>query len=134
MPERGGDFSGWLKSIQKIVEQIEIPVIVKEVGFEMSRETLRLLKEAGITYVDVSGRGGGANFIGIENARREKHEFEYLKNWVQSKPITLLETSSFTNEMNIFASDGIHKPLCCKIFCSCTKAAGLASPVLRLVQ
>mgnify|MGYP001175589303 CR=1 FL=1 len=71
MPERGGDFSGWLKSIQKIVEQIEIPVIVKEVGFEMSRETLRLLKEAGITYVDVSGRGG-ARILLASKTQEEK--------------------------------------------------------------
>ena len=93
MPEGGRDFTGWVKQIEQIIQRVEVPVIVKEVGFGMSKETLQSLHEIGVQYVDVGGRGG-TNFIGIENHRREKHEYDYLKEWGQTTPISLLEAHS----------------------------------------
>ncbi len=134
MPEGERDFTDWLPQLEKIIKKVNIPVIVKEVGFGMSRTTLRMLKEIGVQYVDVSGRGG-TNFIGIENRRREKQEYDYLSGWGQTTPISLLEAQTYINNMEIFASGGIRNPLdAVKCLSLGAKAIGLASPILRVLE
>ncbi|ALC92370.1 isopentenyl pyrophosphate isomerase [Bacillus sp. FJAT-18017] len=133
MPEGGRDFTNWLENIEQINSRVGVPVIVKEVGFGMSRETLSFLREMGIMYVDVSGRGG-TNFIGIENKRREKQEYVYLENWGQTTPVSLLEAQDFVDSMMVFASGGIRNPLdAVKCLSLGASAVGVASPVLRIV-
>ena len=73
MPEGSRDFRGWLGNIREITaamgeRKAPLPVIVKEVGFGMGRETVAALHEAGVRYVDIAGKGG-TNFIRIEDAR-----------------------------------------------------------------
>ena len=70
MPEGDRDFfrSG-KNSISEIQQTLDVPVIVKEVGFGMTRETIIELSELGIKTIDVSGRSG--SFTQIENARRK---------------------------------------------------------------
>ena len=134
MPEGDRNFTDWLHKIERIIHHIEIPLIVKEVGFGMSRETLQLLQNIGVQYADVSGRGG-TNFIKIENHRRERQEYDYLQEWGQTTPISLLEAHSFVNHMTIFASGGIRNPLdAVKCFSLGARAVGLASPILRVLQ
>src|SRR5690625_5612612 len=41
MPEGSRDFSTWARSVEQIVAACPVPVIVKEVGFGLSRRTLR---------------------------------------------------------------------------------------------
>lgn len=134
MPEGERDFTNWLHKIERIIHRIELPVVVKEVGFGMSKKMLHILYDIGVRYVDVSGRGG-TNFIRIENDRRERHEYDYLKEWGQTTPISLLEANSFINHMTIFASGGIRNPLdAVKCFSLGASAVGLASPILRVLQ
>jgi len=134
MPEGGREFSTWLSGIENIVKQVEIPVIVKEVGFGMSSNTIAQLKNVGVKYVDVSGRGG-TNFIGIENERRQKKEYDYLKTWGQTTPIALLEAHKFMEDMTIFASGGIRNPLdIIKALSLGASATGIARPVLKLIH
>lgn len=134
MPEGERDFTGWLKGIEEIVSAISVPVIVKEVGFGMSQETIEALKNVGVRYVDVSGRGG-TNFIGIENSRRRLGEYNYLQNWGQTTPISLLEGQKFMGELTVFASGGIRNPLdVAKSLALGAKACGIAGPILKLVH
>ncbi len=71
MPEGDRDFHEWPHNIQQTVQQLDIPVIIKEVGFGMNRETIQQFQTLGVKAVDVSGRGG-TSFSQIENARRKK--------------------------------------------------------------
>ena len=48
MPEGDRDFTNWLTKIEAIVQAVEVPVIVKEVGFGMSQETLEKLTSIGV--------------------------------------------------------------------------------------
>lgn len=65
MPEGDRDFTNWLTKIEAIVQAVEVPVIVKEVGFGMSQETLEKLTSIGVQAADVSGQGG-TSFTQIE--------------------------------------------------------------------
>lgn len=52
------DFRGGLQALENLCKKISVPVIVKEVGFGFSKQTLKNLSETGIKVVDVSGKGG----------------------------------------------------------------------------
>ena len=58
----------------------------------MSKELYKDLIDVGVTYVDVSGKGG-TNFVTIENERRSNKDMDYLANWGQSTVESLLESS-----------------------------------------
>ena len=56
MPEGNREFSTWLDNVATIVQRVDVPVIIKEVGFGMSKELYKDLIDVGVTYVDVSGK------------------------------------------------------------------------------
>ncbi len=51
-------FAGLAKKIEAVCRSLTVPVIAKEVSFGMSRETARLLINAGVAAIDVAGAGG----------------------------------------------------------------------------
>lgn len=108
MPEGDRSFSSWGPQIQKIVAGVEIPVIVKEVGFGLSRETVSMLREMGVHAADVAGRGG-TNFARIENDRRDRADYSYLTGWGQSAPACLLDARGVG--IPVLASGGVRDPL-----------------------
>ncbi|MGU7935117.1 alpha-hydroxy-acid oxidizing protein, partial [Streptococcus suis] len=112
MPEGDRDFTMWLKNIETLVREMEVPVIVKEVGFGMSRETVAQLASVGVKTIDVSGTGG-TDFAKIENARRTFNDYTYLEGWGQSTVTSLVEAMSVSEEVrpSLIASGGIKTPL-----------------------
>ena len=60
MPEGDRDFRNWLSIIEEINQQINVPILVKEVGFGMTRETIKTLLSIGIQTIDVSGQEVGS--------------------------------------------------------------------------
>lgn len=108
MPEGDRDFRYWLEDIAKIASTLYIPVIVKEVGFGMTRETIQQLIDCGITSIDVSGQGG-TSFTQIENARRKKREFGYLDSYGLSTVQSLLEANEVPYPYEFIASGGIRQ-------------------------
>lgn len=108
MPEGARSFH-WLNNIEKMVNQIHCPVIVKEVGFGMSRETARQLHEIGVTYLDVSGKGG-TNFAQIENSRGNDW-YQELNDWGMTTAESLLDLQTERANFHLTASGGIHSPL-----------------------
>ena len=110
IPEGDRDFSNWLTELEKIVQNVSVPVIVKEVGFGMSRETIQQLTSIGVQTIDISGQGG-TNFAQIENYRRDSDKYDYLEGWGQSTVISLVEAQPYVNQVEILASGGIRNPL-----------------------
>ena len=108
MPEGDRSFSSWGPRIEKIVAGVEVPVIVKEVGFGLSRETLFRLQEMGVRVADVAGRGG-TNFARIENDRRDRADYSFLEGWGQSAPACLLDAQG--TGIPVVASGGVRHPL-----------------------
>ncbi len=132
MPEGDRNFNNWLKNIEKIVKEVEVPVIVKEVGFGMSRETIGQLKDIGVKTIDISG-AGGTNFAKIENSRRKTNKYDYLEDFGQSTVVSLLEAGSYNN-LDIIASGGIRNPLdIVKSLALGAKAVGIAGLILDIV-
>ncbi|APB01126.1 type 2 isopentenyl-diphosphate Delta-isomerase [Nocardia seriolae] len=108
MPEGERSFRSWVPQLERITLGVGVPVIVKEVGFGLSRETIALLRDIGVAAADVSGRGG-TNFALIENARRSGRDYAYLTHWGQSAPASLLEGGGLG--LPLLASGGVRHPL-----------------------
>lgn len=109
MPEGDRAFSDWVDNLQSIVDGIDVPVIAKEVGFGMSRETVQLLEAIGIQIMDISGKGG-TNFAQIENYRRTDQKLDDLESWGQTTVESLLEAQEVVQQAQIIASGGIRRP------------------------
>ncbi|UOF89744.1 type 2 isopentenyl-diphosphate Delta-isomerase [Fodinisporobacter ferrooxydans] len=131
MPEGDRNFKGILKGVETIIRHCPVPVIIKEVGFGMCRETYRQLTEIGARIVDVSGRGG-TNFIAIENQRRSEWPMDDLRLWGQTTVVSLLEAEGFQNQLTFLASGGVRNPLdCIKCLALGAQGVGLAGFILR---
>ena len=67
-PEGDARFAGVLDAISRLVTDLPVPVIVKEVGCGLSEDVARQLVSAGVEYIDVAG-AGGTSWVGIESFR-----------------------------------------------------------------
>lgn len=104
MPEGDRDFSLILQRIEEICSHVTVPVIVKEVGFGMSRETITSLSNVGVKVADVSGFGG-TNFALIENERRSRL-LHYFNSWGITTAASIVEAKS-NPSIDVLASGGI---------------------------
>jgi len=110
MVEGDRKFTHWKDNIRNIVENINVPVIVKEVGFGMSKKTIKTLIGLGVKYIDVSGRGG-TNFAEIERKRNNDSDttfdelgistVESLKN-AQGLDATIFASGGIRNALDIY--------------------------------
>ena len=57
-PEGDTNFSGLADKIGAVASELEVPVIVKEVGCGISRADVLRLQAQGVRYIDVAGAGG----------------------------------------------------------------------------
>lgn len=134
MPEGDRDFRGWLSKIEAIIHHVSVPVIVKEVGFGMSRETVQDLVNIGASAIDVSGRGG-TSFTQIENARRPQQELAYLQDFGQSTPESLLEALEVPQIFDLIASGGIRNAYdIYKALLLGARACGVSGKILHTVR
>ncbi len=131
MPEGDRSFRGHLSNITRIVAAVGVPVVVKEVGFGLSRRVIELLADAGVRTVDVSGTGG-TNFVSIENARRERDDYDFLASWGQSAVVCLLDAAPVADRVDLLASGGVRTPLdVLRALALGARAVGLSGGVLR---
>jgi len=111
MPEGDRSFY-WLDDLADIRANLDVPVIVKEVGFGFDHDTLNHLADMGIHYVSLGGRGG-TNFAKIEDRRNRQNpnEHAYLADWGQTTAETLLEAQGVSSTLTTFATGGMQTPL-----------------------
>jgi isopentenyl-diphosphate delta-isomerase len=67
-PEGEPNFVGLLNKLEKLIQKSEVPVIVKEVGSGISKETAKKLLNIGVSGIDVAG-AGGTSWAGVEILR-----------------------------------------------------------------
>ncbi len=125
MPEGDRSFSGALNRIEQICGQVSVPVIVKEVGFGMSKESAGKLYEAGAAAVDIGG-------YGVQIFRKSKISEDSGKllfdSWGISTAASLAEIRSSFPASTMIASGGLQDALdvakAIALGASCTGMAG----------
>lgn len=71
-PEGTPQFKNCWNALAKLIEQLPVPVVVKETGCGFSSKTLSRLNEIGVAAVDISGLGG-THWGRVEGSRAPKN-------------------------------------------------------------
>jgi len=131
MTEGDRDFRGIFANIREVAASLRVPVIVKEVGFGLSRESMSTIYEAGVRFVDVGGQGG-TNFVALENLRAGKEGPGGILNWGIPTAVSLLEVLSLGLSLFPVATGGINSGTdVAKAVALGAGMAGMARPLLK---
>ncbi|MFQ5945405.1 MAG: type 2 isopentenyl-diphosphate Delta-isomerase, partial [Anaerolineae bacterium] len=109
-PEGNTDFSGLLSKIGRVCKALEVPVIVKEVGWGVSRRVARMLEDAGVAAIDVAG-AGGTSWTEVERHRARtataRSVAAAFSGWGIPTAESLLEVRAAAPDLEAIASGGI---------------------------
>lgn len=125
------DFRGSLAAIKRLINELPVPIIVKETGCGFARETGEKLAEIGVEWIDVSG-AGGTSWVGVETLRNRalQHLGEAFWDWGVPTAASVLELRGLG--INLIASGGIRTGMhAAKAIALGAQSAGVALPVLR---
>ena len=108
-PEGNPRFKGLLRSLRKLVREIKVPVIVKEVGSGISRSVGKLLLDTGVKGIDVAG-AGGTSWAAIELLRKKSLKDDYFWDWGLPTSYCLRENYKLKKkyEFTLIGSGGIN--------------------------
>lgn len=110
--QSGGDtnFTGLAKKIDTISKKLEVPVMIKEVGWGISERTAHILAESGVAAIDVAG-AGGTSWSQVEMYRAPDEFTRQLAatfvGWGIPTAESILNVRRAAPGMNIFASGGL---------------------------
>jgi isopentenyl-diphosphate delta-isomerase len=114
MAEGDTRFSALIGKISEVCHQLEIPVIVKEVGWGISRQAAEMLAEAGVAAIDVAG-AGGTSWTEVEMHRAENDHGRQIASTFVNWGIPTAESIQIVREtlpdMPILASGGLKNGL-----------------------
>jgi isopentenyl-diphosphate delta-isomerase len=135
-PEGDVDARGCLDAIEAVASELSVPVIVKETGNGLSRETARRLTDAGADVLDVAGKGG-TTWSGVEayraaavGADRHAKIGERFRSWGIPTAVSTVEAAEV--HPCVVASGGVRSGLdVAKAIALGARAGGLAKPFLR---
>lgn len=135
--QAGGDknFAGLAKKIEGISKKLEVPVIIKEVGWGISEKTAKLLADCGVDAIDVAG-AGGTSWSQVEMHRAPDEFTRELAatfvDWGISTADSILNVKKAAPEMMIFASGGLKNGLdIAKSIALGATLGGMAGPFLK---
>ncbi len=127
-----------LEKVEEIMDSIDIPVIIKEVGNGLSIETVSLFTNIGVKYFDIAG-ACGTNWVLVEKYRErtsilKKRIADKLESWGIPTPLSLIETRYSAPKSFIIASGGVWDGVkAVKNLVLGADMVGLAKPVIELL-
>jgi isopentenyl-diphosphate delta-isomerase len=108
-PEGNRNFKGLACRIAEVCAKLGMPVVAKEVGFGISADAARRLKDAGVSAIDVAGRGG-TSWYAVEakrSARQGKPAGAAFSDWGIPTEEALVQVRAALPDIEIVASGGI---------------------------
>ena len=115
-PEGEPKFKGVFNKIAELVNSLNVPVIVKEVGAGISKEVASRLEVAGVRAINVAG-SGGTSWAGVEKLRAESvgselktHLGEMFWDWGIPTAASLIEVKRVV-KLQLIASGGLRNGL-----------------------
>lgn len=136
-PEGDRNFKGILDGIEQLVNDTELPVIVKETGAGISEHTARRLLNVGVEVIDVAG-AGGTSWAKVENFRtsntKSNHQFD---DWgiPTLECIKVLSKLEWERSFEIIASGGIRSSFdIAKSLCLGAHFTASAQPVIKAIN
>ena len=109
-PEGDTRFAGLLSKIEAVCRRLEVPVIVKEVGWGISEQAARMLAGAGVAAIDVAG-AGGTSWSQVEMHRAPTEQQRQLAaaflDWGIPTAESILAVQRAAPDVPVFASGGL---------------------------
>jgi isopentenyl-diphosphate delta-isomerase len=136
-PEGEPRYRGVLAKIVELVKNMNVPIIVKEVGAGISREAAIRLEMAGVSAINVAG-AGGTSWAGVEKLRadmvtdsKKAKLGELFWDWGIPTAASLVETRRAV-KLPLIASGGLRNGLeVAKCIALGASMAAMAYPFLR---
>lgn len=134
-PEGDILFGGLVKKIEAVCRVLQVPVIVKEVGWGISERAARYMEEAGVAAIDVAG-SGGTSWTQVEMHRAKTESQARLAaafvDWGIPTAESIQQVRQAAPNMTIFASGGIRSGVeIAKCIALGATLGGMASPFLK---
>ena len=130
-PEGQRNFAGLLPKVERVAAELEVPVIIKEIGCGISGPVARELLKRGVNMIDVAGVGG-TSWARIEAARSSDLAVgELFSDWGIPTPEAILRLSEIPG-LTLIGSGGIRNGLDVAKAIACgADVVGLAYRFLR---
>jgi isopentenyl-diphosphate delta-isomerase len=137
-PEGDTRFAGLAKKIEQICRQIGVAVIAKEVGWGFSEADVRLLRDSGVSAIDVAG-AGGTSWSQVEKFRmkdpRRARVAEAFRDWGVPTVEAIQIVRQVAPEMPVIASGGLQDGMdIAKSLALGARLGGMAGPFLRAAR
>ena len=106
------NFKGLLKSLQQLIKEINVPVIIKEIGAGISANASVKLLDAGVKGIDVAG-AGGTSWAAIEILRNKSNTNDYFWDWGLPTSFCLKENMKLKKDYKfaLIGSGGINSAI-----------------------
>jgi isopentenyl-diphosphate delta-isomerase len=129
------DFSSLASKISSLCRSIDVPVVVKEVGWGISSDVARQLAAAGVAAIDVAG-AGGTSWSEVEHHRAPSGLLRRVSRTFAGWGIPTADSVQMTRvgapDVPLIASGGLRTGLdAAKVIALGADVAGFASPVLK---
>jgi isopentenyl-diphosphate Delta-isomerase len=129
------NWSGLLRGIEAVCASLEVPVVVKEVGWGISARVAHQLEEAGVAAIDIGG-AGGTSWSEVERHRAPTAVLRRVcgsfAGWGIPTADSLLMTRAAASGMPLIASGGLRSGVeAAKTIALGADLAGFAAPLLR---
>lgn len=134
-PEGDTNFSSLIEKIEHVCSHVGIPVIAKEVGWGISEQAARSLRDAGIAAIDVAG-AGGTSWSQVEMYRAKSPSQARLaaafRDWGIPTSQSILNVRTIDEEVPLIASGGVRTGVeIVKCIALGANIGGMASPFLK---
>jgi isopentenyl-diphosphate Delta-isomerase len=134
-PEGDTCFRGLLERIAKLCSELDVPVIVKEVGWGIAPDTVQALFDAGVAAIDLAG-AGGTSWSEVERHRIAEvwraNAAAAFAGWGIPTAECLRAARSRSERGVLIASGGIRNGIdIVKALCLGAQLVGMAAPFLK---
>lgn len=135
-PEGDTNWENLLPKLERVVKKIKVPVIVKEVGFGLSKDVVKRLYGIGIRIFDTAG-WGGTNWALVEGFRgkADRSLGELFSDWGIPTAESIVQCSEFKakhEDITILGSGGIRNGVeIAKCISLGADLVGIASPFAK---
>ncbi|MEA3375100.1 MAG: type 2 isopentenyl-diphosphate Delta-isomerase [Chloroflexota bacterium] len=134
-PRGNTDFTGLLSKIEMVCKALDVPVVVKEVGWGISERVASRLAEVGVAAIDVAG-SGGSSWSQVEMHRavtdHQRAVAEAFVDWGIPTAESLLMVRQGAPDLPAIVSGGVRNGIhIAKAVALGATACGVAGPFLR---